>query len=194
MKRLILTIGLLSLWISSLPGCEENITLNLPREFVEGIQVTGTGSVLADPDVAILNMGVSVERRSVKEAADEAAEAMEKVISSLKGRGVADEDIQTQNFSIQPQYDYVDGKQILRGYKVINTLRVKIRDLSSVGEIIDEVVIAGGNSLRVNSILFSIDDPGKAHEEARVKAMEDARRKAEILARESGVKLGRPIS
>ncbi len=194
MKGLILTIGLLSLWISFLPGCEENITVNLPREFVEGIQVTGTGSVFADPDVAILNMGVSVERRSVKEAADEAAKAMEKVISSLKKKGVADEDIQTQTFSIQPQYDYVDKKQILRGYKVTNIVTVKIRDLSSVGKIIDDAVIAGGDSLRVNSIVFSIDDPSKAREEARVKAMEDARRKAEVLARESGVKLGKPIS
>jgi hypothetical protein len=195
MKAIGKSLGFLLLFLSlSIPGCEDTVNVNLPQESIRGIQVTGVGSVYGKPDVAILKMGVSVERKSVKEATEEAAEAMRRVIDSLKKDGVVDEDIQTQRFSIQPQYDYVDKRPVLRGYRVTNMVTVKIRDMESIGGIIDDAVDAGGDSMRIDSIAFSIDDPTELQAEARVKAMKDARAKAEVLAREGGVKLGKPIS
>lgn len=175
-------------------GCEgDNITVT-PSGTVEGIQVTGSGSAFGEPDIAVLSLGVSTERNSVKEARAEAADAMQKVLDSIKNNGVAEEDIQTQQFSIQPQYDYINGERVLRGYRVTNMVSAKIRNLEQVGEIIDGAAEAGKDIVQVHSIRFTIDDPKELQAQARVEAMKDAEAKAETLATESGVKLGKPVS
>jgi len=176
-------------------GCEgDTINVMLPQQWFEGIQVTGTGSAFGEPDLVLVNMGVSAERISVKEARDEAAAAMQKVLDSLKGNGVAEEDIQTQRFSIYPQYDYIERKQVLRGYLVTNMISVKVRDIDAIGEILDDAVDAGGDLLIVQSITFTIDDPKELQSKARIEAMKDARAKADSLAREGGAQLGKLIS
>ena len=196
MNRFWCFLMLLSLpFVLAIFGCEGDvINVMLPQQWLEGIEVTGTGSAFGEPDLALLNMGVSVERTSVQKARDEAASAMQKVLDSLKENGVADEDIQTQRFTIQPQYDYIERKQVLRGYMVANTVSVKVRNLDIVGEIIDDAVAAGGDLLRVHSITFTIDDPKELRSKARIEAMRDAKTKAEALAGEGEVKLGKPIS
>ena len=173
-------------------ACEEKIFLT--QQGVEGIQVTGSGSVSGKPDVALLNLGVSTERASVTEAREEAAVAMQKVIDSLKANGIAENDIQTQQFSIQPQFDFIDGKQLLRGYRVTNMVAIKVRNLDKVGEAIDGAAAAGGDIIQVQSIRFTIDDPTELQAQARIKAMQDAQAKAQTLAQEGGVMLGKPVS
>jgi uncharacterized protein YggE len=176
-------------------GCMgDTINVLTSQQWPAGIQVTGAGSAFGKPDLVLVNMGVSAERTSVKEARDEAASAMQKVLDSLKENGVAEEDIQTQRFNIYPQYDYIEGKQALRGYVVANMVSIKIRDLDSVGTIIDDAVTAGGDLLRVNSITFTIDDSKELQSKARIEAVKNAQAKAESLAEEGGVKLGKPIS
>lgn len=176
-------------------GCEgDTITVAPPSEAVQGIQVTGSGSAYGEPDVAMLHLGVSTERDSVKEAREEAAVVMQRVVSSLKNNGVSEVDIQTQHFSIQPQYDYIDKRKVLRGYRVTNMVSVKIRTLDQTGKIIDDAAEAGGDIVQVQSIRFEIDDPTELQTQARVEAMKDAKARAETLAEESGVKLGKPIS
>ena len=158
------------------------------------VRVTGTGIVTEAPDVVVLSIGVSVERDSVRQARTEAAEAMTGVIDSLKGNGLLDEDIQTQHFSIYQRFDYVRGQREFRGYNVTNTVSAKIRDLEDVGNVIDDAAEAGGDLVEINSIEFSIDDTTKLKMEARVAAMQDAHAKAQTLATEGGVTLGKPIS
>lgn len=158
------------------------------------VRVTGTGTVAGDSDVVVLSIGVSVERDSVKQARTDAAEAMAGVIESLKGNGLLDEDIQTQHFSIQQRFDYTKGRREFRGYSVTNTVSAKIRDLDAVGNIIDDAAEAGGDLVRINSIQFTIDDSTKLKMQARVEAMQDAQTKAQTLATEGGVTLGKPIS
>ena len=158
------------------------------------VQVSGTGSVAGEPDLVVLGIGVSVERESVKQARAEAAEAMAGVIESLKANGLADIDIQTQHFSIHQRYDYSKGRREFRGYSVTNTVSAKIRDLDSVGNVIDNAAAAGGDLVEINSIQFTIDDPTKLKMQARVAAMQDAQAKAQTLATEGGVALGKPIS
>ncbi len=195
MTRLLKGLPLLSLlWILAVIGCGDNITLAPSAQWAEGIQVTGTGSAFGKPDLAILDMGVAAEETTVEEARAEAADAMQRIIDSLMKNGVTEDDVRTQRFSIQPQYNYVQGKQILRGYLVMNTVSVKIRDMDKVGQVIDDAAAAGGDVLRINSIQFTIDDPGPLQAEARIEAMKDAQAKAETLAEEGSVTLGKPIS
>lgn len=190
--------GLLSIFLffglAILIGCGDTITLNPSAQWAEGIQVSGTGSAFGPPDLAILNLGVSAEERTVEAAREVAARAMQGIIDSVKGNGVAEDDIHTQQFSIQPRYDYSNGEQILRGYMVTNTVSVRIRNMDSVGGVIDDAAIAGGDETRINSIQFTIDDPTALQAEARVDAMADAQAKAATLADEGGVTLGDPIS
>ena len=158
------------------------------------VQVTGTGAAVSEPDVVVLSIGVSVEKDSVKQARADAAEAMAGVIESLKGNGLLDPDIQTQHFSIQQRFDYIKGQREFRGYSVTNIVSAKIRDLDTVGDVIDNAAEAGGDLVQINSIQFSIDDTTKLRMQARVAAMQDAQAKAQTLATEGGVTLGKPIS
>jgi len=169
----------------------DNITL---ATSVEGVQVTGTGSVSGDPDVAVLDLGVVAEESNVDEARESAAYAMERVLDSLKINGVAEKDIQTRQFSIRPVYNYSDGQRVLRGYEVSNTVSAKVRDIDNTGKIIDDAVTAGGKWINVNSINFAIDDPKALQEQARAEAMADAKAKAQSLADLGGVVLGKPVS
>ena len=174
---------------------EERTIEVINREKTEKtVRVSGTGTVAGDPDVVMLNIGVSAERDSVKQARADAAEAMAGVIESLKSNGLLDEDIQTQHFSIHQQYDYSKGRREFRGYSVTNTVSAKIRDLDTVGNVIDDAAEAGGDLVQINSIQFTIDDPTTLKMQARVAAMGDAQAKAQTLATEGGVTLGKPIS
>ena len=158
------------------------------------VRVTGTGIVAGAPDVVVLSIGVSVERDSVKQARTEDAEAMAGVIESLKGNGLLDTDIQTQYFSIHQRFDYSKGRREFRGYNVTNTVSAKIRDLGTVGNVIDDAAEAGGDLVEINSIQFTIDDTTTLKMQARVAAMQDAQTKAQTLASEGRVTLGKPIS
>ena len=175
------------------PG-ERTIEVINKEKTEKTVQVTGTGIVAGNPDVVVLSIGVSVERDSVKQARTEAAEAMAGVIESLKGNGLLDTDIQTQHFSIHQRYDYSKGRREFRGYSVTNTVSAKIRDLDTVGNVIDDAAEAGGDLVEINSIQFTIDDPTKLKMQARVAAMQDAQAKAQTLATEGRVTLGKPIS
>jgi uncharacterized protein YggE len=165
-------------------------TINSQQDI--GIWVTGVGEVTVVPDIAVLSLGVQAQKDTVAEAQREAAEAMDAVMNVLDSYGVDEKDIQTQYFSIQPVYDWDDGKQTLVGYRVTNTVAVKIRNIDDAGEIIDAVVIAGGDYTIVNSISFTVDEPEAYYEDAREEAMADAKAKAQQLADLGGVKLGKP--
>ena len=179
--------------VSVEPG-ERTIEVINREKTEKTVRVSGTGMVAGDPDVVVLSIGVSVERDSVKQARTEAAEAMTGVIESLKANGLLDTDIQTRYFSIHQRYDYSKGRREFRGYNVTNTVSAKIRDLDTVGNVIDDAAEAGGDLVEINSIRFTIEDPTKLKMQARVEAMQDAAAKAQTLATEGGVTLGKPIS
>ena len=166
-----------------------------------GIWVGGQGKVSLVPDLALLNVGVDTTGRTVAEANGKAAQAMDAIVAALRSRGLEDKDIQTRSFNVFPQYEYREvtesgfrtNRQILVGYRVSNTAAIKIRDLDAVGEIIDEVATAGGDSTRINGISFNVEDTSPLMAELRAKAVGDAMDKAEDFARLSGVGLGRLI-
>lgn len=196
MKRCNLWLaGLSALLIITFAACDSNMTSTLLRPPTSRtIQVTGNGSVVGEPDVATLNLGVSVEKVTVAEAREAAASAMTDVIESLKANAVAEKDIQTQAFSIQPQYNYTDNGRVLRGYRVSNTVTAKVRGSESLSQIIDDAAGAGRDIVVVNTIQFMIEDSTALQTQARGLAVKNAEAKAQALAQESGVSLGKPVS
>ena len=160
-----------------------------------GIHVTGAGTASATPDIAVLSLGVEGQARTVAEANAIAADAIAAVLAVLRGSGVDDDDMKTQQFSIQPQYsfDRNTGIQTLTGYRVTNSLVVTLRDLDSVGSIIDAVAAAGGDATRINSIGFRVEDGVALEAEARRLALEDAVAKADLFAEATGVTRGKLV-
>ena len=155
-----------------------------------GISVSGSGSISVEPDLAVLNVGVEAIGKTVSSARSEAASAMDSVVSSLKKEGILTKDIQTQQLTIYPRYDYQTNKQVLIGYSVTNTARVKVRDLSKVGKIVDNAAASGGDYVRINGISFNVEDTDQYMESLRKQAVQKAQIKAEEYADSAGVKLG----
>jgi uncharacterized protein YggE len=178
--------------ISYTSGEGGNLKINLNSQ-QEGIWVSGQGKVTAVPDIVNLQLGIEAQEASVALAQSQAAEAMDRVMESLSNNGVDKKDIQTQYFNISKvtRWDDKNQKEVVIGYRVTNSVNVKVRDIEKTGMTIDAVTVAGGDLTRVNSIYFSIDDPTEYQKEARDKAVTDARSKAEQLASQAGVNLGK---
>lgn len=164
-------------------------------EPVPRITVIGEGSVDIAPDMAVLVLSVNREATTAREALSANSAAMAKVLEAMTALGIAKRDLQTANFDIQPRYTYPNRQgngsaeaPKLVGYIVRNSLSVRVRDISRVGEVLDTSVTLGVNE--GGSILFTNDDPSTAITQARVKAMEEALSKARTLAEAAGVSLG----
>jgi uncharacterized protein len=155
---------------------------NPPAEHT--ITVTGTGTIKVSPDLADVQLGVSVTRDTVKAARDDAAAAMTKVIDALHALGIADADIQTSYLNISPVYDYNVGNRIT-GYAVNNSVSVHVRDLAKAADVIDDSVSAGATT--VNGISFDVANRSTLEQQAREAAVKDARAHADALASAAGV-------
>jgi uncharacterized protein YggE len=175
-------------------GSETTRIENTPPDQIRGITVSGEGKVTGKPDLALITLGVSTLRPTVAEARDAAAAALTGMLDAMRANGVADDDIQTSQLSIYPEYDYSANTQRIVGFRVGNTVTVKVRDIDSTTAVIDDAITAGGDETTIQSIAFTIDNPESLREQAREAAVADARRKAETLANASGVTIGNPIN
>lgn len=175
-------------------GSETTRIENTPPDQVRGITVSGEGKVTGKPDLALITLGVSTLRPSVAEARDAAATALTGIIDSMKANGVADDDIQTSQLSIYPEYDYSGNTQRLTGFRVTNTVTAKLRDIDNTSKVVDDAVTNGGDETTIQGISFTIDNPESLAAQAREAAVADAKKRAETLAAASGVKVGNPIN
>ena len=152
------------------------------------IVVSGTGRVAVQPDVADLRLGVTLSRATVDEARSEAASTMASILTAIDRSRVAKKDVRTSLLSIQPRYDYRDGKPPeLSGYELSNVVEVTVRDLARLGDVVDGTLKAGATSM--DSLTFRLEDPAPAEREARVRAMAEARARADVLAESAGLKI-----
>jgi hypothetical protein len=150
------------------------------------IVVIGTGRVVVEPDIAELRLGVSVSRDSVAEARSEAARTMSSILEAVAAAGVAPRDVRTSQLSVQPRYDYRDGKApALVGYDLANVVEVAVRDLATVAAVVDDALRAGATSL--DGLSFRVDDPTEPERAARIAAVAAARAHADVLAEAAGV-------
>ncbi|MDQ0996516.1 uncharacterized protein YggE [Phyllobacterium ifriqiyense] len=163
------------------------------------IIVTGEGEAAIAPDTAVLSLVVMEEKPTAREALTANNESMAKVLDGMKKAGIADRDLQTSGFNIEPRYVYPenkDGKQQpeapkIVGYAVSNSLSVRVRDLKKVGEILDQSVSLGVN--QGGNLVFTNDKPDAILEEARKKAVASAISKGKTLSTAAGVELGKIV-
>jgi uncharacterized protein YggE len=198
MKKIWLTIAglLIVLGILGLGGCATGSSPNDVKVSVnsqqQGIWVSAVGKVTVAPDIAVLSLGIESQEASVAAAQANATAAMAKVIQALKDQGIEDKDMQTQYFNITQvtRWDSYGEKASILGYRVTNTVTVKVHDVEKAGSIIDAVVVAGGDLTRINSIDFTLEETAPKYKEARELAIKYAKEKAQQMADGAGVKLG----
>ena len=153
------------------------------------LSVTGQGQVALSPDIAYVSIGVRTEGPDVGNAVSRNANAVDSVMAVLEGSGVAPEDMRTSNFSVYSVDQYNDlGQRDGLNYFVDNTVYVTVRDLPALGDLLDEAVNAGANTIW--GIQFDVADKSAALAEARDLAVADAKAQAEALAETAGLALG----
>jgi uncharacterized protein YggE len=159
------------------------------------ISVSGEGEVRTRPDMATISTGVVTEGTTAKEALAKNNSAMNAVIAALKNAGVGEDDIQTSDFSVSPKYPPYQPNQTtaprIVGYTVSNQVTARVKNLAKLGAILDALVQAGSN--QINGISFGLNEPKATLNEARKKAVADARARAELYAEAAGVSVGKVV-
>lgn len=165
-----------------------------PHHAMARLTVTAEGQSSAQPDLATISLGVSVQAETAAAAMSENATRQQAVIDKLKAEGIEPRDIQTSGLSLSPVQNYSqDGKPpVITGYMAQNMVTLRVRDLSRLGPVLDMLVEAGANE--INGISFTREDTTEAEDAARTNAVAAARHKAEVMAEAAGMKLGRLIA
>ena len=174
---------------------------NKVNETENTISVSATSEVYAKPDLALTTFSVVIEAKTVAQAISENAEKMNAIIDFVKSQGVQEEDLKTVGFNIYPRYEWQkdiscippcpSGKRALVGYEVRQSLQVKVRDLSKIGDIVEGAVNKGAN--QVSDLRFTIDNEDNLKAQAREQAIEEAKDKAKELSSQLEVRLVRVI-
>jgi uncharacterized protein YggE len=157
------------------------------------IEVNGEGRVVLVPDLAEVIAGVTSRAPSAAEALGVNNALMEKILAALKNAGINDRDVSTSRFSVNPYFAprNTNGPRKQEGYQVANQVKVRVRNLAGLGKLLDTIANSGANN--VQGIRFSVDDPAASLDEARRRAVADAKRRAALLAEAAGTKLGAVI-
>jgi uncharacterized protein YggE len=187
-------IALLTLPLCSARAQDSESNLRTGRIVQRRLTVTGQGKVRVPPDKADITIGVVTEDRSSKSAANANAAVSQQVQSAMIRLGIAKQDIRTLNYSVQPVYaaapihpENARRPPSIQGYRVSNQVRVTVRHLTRIGDILDAATSAGSNT--IESISFGLDDETAAEDAALRKAVADARRKADEIAGAAGVRI-----
>jgi Uncharacterized conserved protein len=165
----------------------------LDQQNANQITVSGEGKVYAKPDVAIVSFGAKTTGLTVAAVTKTNTDIMNVIIAAVKDQGVDEKDIQTTNYNLAPQYNYTQKYgQIFQGYSLEQDVQVKIRDFTKIGDVLSQATAKGANL--VGNLQFTIDNPEQFKEQARAKAITQAKANAQNLAKESGLGLGKLIN
>ena len=177
--------------VLSVNEIKQNKYIGKGYEYVRTINVSGQGKVFAKPDIGQVDLSVVTQADTVVKAVAENNDKINKINQAMKELGIKEDDLKTAAYNINPNYQYTSGKSVIIGYEISQTLQVKIRDLSKTGQILEKSAGLGAN--QVGSLVFTIDDSSKIKDEARKKAIDEAKIKAKELENSLGIKLGRII-
>ncbi len=158
----------------------------------DSFTVSGEGKVTLVPDIARIEAGVTAQGPSIKVVQQELNKKIKAISDAIKKQGVNDKDIQTTNYSVNPQYDYRSGTQKITGYEASSNFSIKVRNMDNATAVIDVATANGAN--QIGGISFDVDDKTAVENEARAKAVADAKKKAETAAKTAGFSLGRVIN
>jgi uncharacterized protein YggE len=188
--RSALAVVALSCTAAATSACDSGTdrVADYPRQ----VTVTGLGKVQGVPDTLTVEASIEFVAPDVTTAMNRTNERQQAVITALNDAGVGRPDISTTDVSVQPQYGGGDGA--ITGYRASNSIRVKIRKLESASHVLAVIVSAGGDATRINSVRYSIEDDSQLVRDARARAFNDARNRAEQYAQLAGLQLGEVIS
>jgi uncharacterized protein YggE len=172
--------------VTVLAGCSSGS--DEPRATPSRITVHASGRTRATPDLLTVTLGVETRAARAKDALADNNRRAAAVHDVLRARGVKEDDVQTSQVSVSPDYDQ---RGRITGFLVDNVVTARLRALDRAGELLDAVAGTAGDAVRVNGLAFSIDDPEQAAADARADAVRRARAQAKQLAEAAGVRLGR---
>jgi uncharacterized protein YggE len=165
------------------------------------ISVTGEGEAVSVPNIATFSFSVSADANKVSDAQNQVTKSTDDIFAGLKDLGINDNDIKTTDYSVYPKYTYTPvvctptycppSKQIPDGYTVNQTVLVKVRTIADAGKAL--ALVGDKGATNVSSLSFTTDDPNKDQNDARAKAIEDAKSKADALAKSLGVRIVRVV-
>jgi len=198
---LLLTIASVWLVVDVINNIKESKYIGQDVSYRNTISIQATGEVYSSPDLALITASTVTEARTVAAALSQNSEKMNEAIDFLKEQGIEEKDLKTIGFNIYPRYEYPEksesyypptGERVLVGYEVQQSLEIKIRDLTLVGDIIQGITEAGINQM--GSLQFTIENQDELKEQAREQAIKEAKEKADKLADQLGVKLTKIIN
>jgi uncharacterized protein YggE len=165
----------------------------LEQQNANQVTVSGEGKVYAKPDVAIVSLGVTTTGATVADVTKNNTDKMNAAIAAIKALKIDEKDIQTTNYNLTPLYNYTEKSgRIFQGYTLEQDVQVKIRDFTKIGDVLSQATAKGANL--AGDLQFTIDNPEQFKEQARAKAIAQAKANAQNLAKESGVRLGKLIN
>ena len=156
-------------------------------------QVQGTGKATGIPDTAQFLLGVTKTASSVLTAQNQTNTAADKIISDLKSLGISDKDIKTTNYSVNPNYDFISGKQNISGYTATQNLEVEVSPVETANRVLDMVTLDGANLIGGINFVLNEKSQKDLEDKARADAVKEAKEKAESLNRATGIRLGRIV-
>jgi len=192
MKHTVTAIGIFFLALfayTKLAGPIPFTVTSVTTTKTDTFSVNGEGKISVVPDIAVVSAGVQAQGATVKLAQDQLNKNINAVSGAVKKAGVAEKDIQTSGYNINPMYEYTSGTPHITGYQASSSLTVKVRAIDTANSVIDAATGAGAN--QISGITFDVDDKTKAQNQAREKAVADAKSKAVNAARIAGFTLGK---
>ncbi|MEK7645787.1 MAG: SIMPL domain-containing protein [Patescibacteria group bacterium] len=158
------------------------------------VSFSGEGKVTAKPDIAVISASIVTQAIDSKSAQDSNSTKSNAVDSFLKKQGIAEKDIKTSGYNVTPQYKYppYGGQATITGYQVTQSYEIKVRDLTKISTILSGLVSAGAN--QVNNLGLQIENPDALKSQARQLAIDDAKKKAQELQKQVGVRLGKIVN
>jgi uncharacterized protein len=194
----VVALGGLAVALAGGPGSAQPAAAQAaPQSAARSITVVGTGKVSGKPDIGRVTVGIETQAPLLQEAVDENKAKMSGLLETLKKLGLADQDIRTSNYSVYtervaPPAAGAEAAASQLIYHVTNQVEVTVRDVNQIGEVLDKAVAAGANN--IYGVNFSVEDTARLEAEARAKAVEDARARAESLAQLNGLQLGEVLT
>ena len=175
-----------------LAGCETKVVTAPADQPANTVTASGTGKVTAAPDLAIMTFGATARSENAKTALNQASKTAEAITSALKKAGIESDDIQTQNVSVYPRQEDGNGKPVIVGYQANVSVTAKVRDIGKLGDIISGVADAGADTISGPS--FTLEEDSPVRDEAMADAVQNARTRAEAMAKAAGKSIGDVLS
>ncbi|TGD83938.1 DUF541 domain-containing protein [Mycolicibacterium sp. CH28] len=188
-RRLVVALAAASVVAAAVSGCDA--TAGPVGQNPRQVTVVGAGEVQGVPDTLTADVSIEAVAPDVTTAMNQTNDRQKSVLSALNTSGIDSKDISTTQVSLQPQYT---DNSVITGYRASNSIQIKIRKLETASQVLADVINAGGDATRINSVSYSIEDDSKLVSDARARAFNDAKQRAQQYAELSGLSLGKVIS